>query len=369
MKLARTLLNLSLTLSLLALPITVNADTVKPKIQIAILLDSSNSMDGLIDQTRSQLWQIINSLNHVKKNGQVPILEVALYHYGNDALPSSEGFNRLLQEFTTELDLISEKLFTIKTYGGQEYAGWVIQSAINQLKWDQESDDFRAIFIAGNEPFDQGTVSWQESVNSAAKQDILVNTIYCGEAESTERTLWSQGATLGKGSSFNINQNENIAWVESPYDQEIIDLNNKLNQTYIPYGEEGIIGQQRQATEDANAQEQIVTRGESKASNYYRNASWDLVDALGENAVDLEELDESMLPEVMRGMTLEQKREYVASIQAERSKIQARIQQLSQQRTEYLESQKLIQANIDTLDNVMIQALRRQLAAKGFTLE
>src|SRR5262245_44595431 len=32
----------------------------KPKIQMAILLDTSNSMDGLIGQARSQLWKIVN---------------------------------------------------------------------------------------------------------------------------------------------------------------------------------------------------------------------------------------------------------------------------------------------------------------------
>jgi hypothetical protein len=48
----------------------------KAKIQISILLDSSNSMAGLIDQARTQLWQIVNSLTKVTKDGKVPQLEV-----------------------------------------------------------------------------------------------------------------------------------------------------------------------------------------------------------------------------------------------------------------------------------------------------
>lgn len=107
----------------------------KPTIQIAILLDSSNSMDGLIDQTRRQLWTVVNALTDVRKDGEIPDLEVALYHYGNDSLPPDEGFNRQLTDFTTELDGVSEALFTIRTNGGQEYSGWVIQDAINQLNW------------------------------------------------------------------------------------------------------------------------------------------------------------------------------------------------------------------------------------------
>lgn len=36
-------------------------------------------MDGLIDQTRTQLWQIVNYLTKVTKDGEFPKLEVALY--------------------------------------------------------------------------------------------------------------------------------------------------------------------------------------------------------------------------------------------------------------------------------------------------
>ncbi|MCK7528196.1 MAG: hypothetical protein MZV64_66800 [Ignavibacteriales bacterium] len=39
-------------------------------IQLALLLDTSNSMDGLIDQAKSQLWKIVNELATSKKDGQ-----------------------------------------------------------------------------------------------------------------------------------------------------------------------------------------------------------------------------------------------------------------------------------------------------------
>ena len=33
-----------------------------PVVQIALLLDTSSSMDGLIDQAKSQLWKIVNDV-------------------------------------------------------------------------------------------------------------------------------------------------------------------------------------------------------------------------------------------------------------------------------------------------------------------
>lgn len=367
-KLTRFFFTTALILSVLCFPSKAFA---KAKIQMAILLDSSNSMDGLIDQARTQIWQIVNSLTQVTKDGEVPELEVSLFHYGNDNLPSQEGFLRLLTGFTPELDVVSENLFSIETKGGEEYAGWVIQSAVQKLNWSQDKEDFRVIFIAGNEPFDQGPIPWSESVKLAAKADILVNTIYCGSAESDERQLWASGATLANGSHFNIDQNQEIEVIKSPYDEEIADWNAKLNQTYIPYGTEGESGQQRQAMEDANSGMNLVSRGNSKASGYYNNASWDLIDALDKEIVTLEGLPDEALPKAMQGMTLAQKREYVAARKAEREKIQETIRELYKKRTEDVEAQRKLRANSGekTLDSVIIESLRQQLAAKGFKLQ
>jgi hypothetical protein len=366
-KLSRILFAIALTLSILGFPTQAFA---KAKIQMAILLDSSNSMDGLIDQTRTQLWQIVNYLTQVSKDGEVPELEVALYHYGNDNLPSSEGFVRLLTGFTPELDLVSEKLFSIRTNGGQEYAGWAMRSAMRELNWSKDKEDFRVIFIAGNEPFDQGPIPWREAAALAVKGDTFVNTIYCGSAESQERQLWAEGASLAQGSHFNINQNEKIEFIKSPYDEQIAAWNAKLNQTYIPYGAQGQVGQQRQVIEDSNSGVNLATRGGSKASRYYNNASWDLIDAINEGRVTLEQLPNEALPLAMQGMTLAQKQEYVAAKKAERETIQKMIRDLSQKRSEYVEKQRLLRANSgkNTLDSVIIQSLSQQLAAKGFKI-
>ena len=175
--------------------------------------------------------------------------------------------------------------------------------------------------------------------------------------------------SLAKGSSFNINQNQQIVVIKSPYD-EISTWNTKLNQTYIPYGREGRIGQQRQAVEDSNAGSNRVLRSASKASEYYDNASWDLLDALENGTVKLEAISDDNLPEIMRGMTLTEKKAYVAGKKTEREAIKKTIRDLSQKRTAYIEQQCQSSTNSgeNTLERVMIQSLRQQLAAKGFKL-
>ncbi|MDO1499220.1 hypothetical protein Q2T40_02855, partial [Winogradskyella maritima] len=83
-------------------------------VQIALLLDTSNSMDGLINQAKSQLWDIVNEFSSAKcGNGTRPNLQIALYQYGNDNLSASEGYVQQVLDFSSDLDEISEKTIFI----------------------------------------------------------------------------------------------------------------------------------------------------------------------------------------------------------------------------------------------------------------
>ncbi len=92
-------------------------------------------MDGLIEQAKSRLWNIVNTLTSLKYNGQTPQVEIALYEYGNDGI-RDENYIRQLTPLTQDLDLVSEKLFALRTNGGSEYCGAVIRDASANLNWD-----------------------------------------------------------------------------------------------------------------------------------------------------------------------------------------------------------------------------------------
>ena len=57
-----------------------------PKIQAAILLDVSNSMDGLIEQAKAQLWNMVSVMGKAKCDGVAPQIEIALYEYGRSSI-------------------------------------------------------------------------------------------------------------------------------------------------------------------------------------------------------------------------------------------------------------------------------------------
>ncbi len=57
-----------------------DTDTVstqeKLKIQIALILDTSGSMEGLIEQAKTQLWSLVDELTKATYEGQDPELEI-----------------------------------------------------------------------------------------------------------------------------------------------------------------------------------------------------------------------------------------------------------------------------------------------------
>ncbi len=355
-------------------PGTLEAAISAPRVQIAILLDTSSSMDGLIEQTKRQLWTVVNAFQNARRDGQSAQLEIALYEYGNDTLSREGGFIRQVVPLTTDLDRVSEQLFALKTNGGNEYCGQVIQKATQQLEWSKSKKDLKLIYIAGNEPFSQGPVSHQTAIAAAKEHGIVVNTIHCGPAEIGARSGWAEGAKLAGGQPFNIDQNRAVAMIAAPQDEEISKLGVELNKTYLGYGRGGAEAKKRQAAQDDNASSNAVsatTRAVSKASRLYDNSSWDLVDGTKKGAVKLEALKDEELPEELRGKSADERKAVVEAKEKERSALQARIQQLNQERQKYLAEKQKEQASEgnDTLDKAILQSVQTQAKAQSFTLE
>jgi hypothetical protein len=317
-----------------------NASAKKPLIQVAILLDTSSSMSGLINQARSEIWSLVNEFIFTKKNGLSPEVQVALYEYGKQSLARSDGYIRRILHFTLDLDKVSEELFALTTNGGEEYCGWVIKNAVEELQWSQSKEDYKVIFIAGNEPFTQGKVDFGESCKAAIAKGIIVNTIHCGNANQGIGGKWNEAAALADGQFLNIDQNIRAAAIGSPQDKVIIELGAKLNSTYVPFGLLGISAANRQAVQDRNASGMgngsAVERVVTKSSANYVNTGWDLIDAIKNNKVKLEDLKAEDLPENMRSMSLDEMKAYIDARAKEREEIQSQVRNLDKERRQYI---------------------------------
>ena len=348
--------------------------TRKPAVQIALLLDTSNSMDGLIGQAKSQLWKIVNEFSHARQDGELPEVQVALFEYGNNRLSAQAGYIRKVSDFTTDLDLISEKLFALSTDGGQEYCGWVIKDALERLEWSSSARAYKAVFIAGNEPFTQGSRDYTYSCRSAHNRGVIVNTIFCGNEREGVETMWRDGARLGDGKFLVIDQDRACAYIEAPQDKELARLSGALNGTYLAYGIGGSVGAQRQEKQDRNAASvassgALVARAAAKASENYQNGSWDLVDAAKDKDFRLDSLKPADLPATMQALPPAERKEFVEKKSRERGELQTQIQKLNEARTKFVATKMKESAASNTLDSVVITTVREQAQTREFRFE
>lgn len=349
----------------------------RPLVQLAILLDTSNSMDGLIAQAKSELWRVVNELATAKRKGQRPRLEVALYEYGNQGLSSSSGFIRKVLPFTTDLDRVSEALFGLSTNGGDEYCGQVIDVATRDLGWDDARGTLKVIFIAGNEPFTQGSVDYRKAVKRAVEDSIVVNTIHCGSEGEGENGKWHEAARLGDGTYLAIDQNRAVAQIHAPQDDEIQRLNERLNRTYVGYGASGGAGMARQKKQDAAAASMgasvAAERSVSKAvaASPAASANWDLVSAQTTGKASADDLAEEDLPAELRDMSKVERKAHVDKLAKERAEVQASIEKLAADRRDYVAKKEAEQAaeGQGTLGAAMIKAVRSQAEEAGFEFE
>ncbi|MCC7378224.1 MAG: VWA domain-containing protein [Chitinophagaceae bacterium] len=340
----------------------------KPKIQAAILLDVSGSMDGLIEQAKAQLWNMVNVMGKAQCDNTTPQIEIALYEYGRSTNRPEDGYVKQLSAFTTDLDLLSKKLFSLTTNGGYEYCGQVIYTSLKELQWDAAPENYKVIFIAGNEDFLQGNLLYTKACDEAKNKGVIVNTIYCGDRMQGIREHWNLSSECGNGSFSVINQNEKIEDIPTPYDSTIIALNDKLNGTYISYGAMGYQQKQMQESVDrmnysANKSAAIKRATVKSNANLYRNDSWDLVDACAGDEKFIEKLDRKTLPDSLQKKNAEELKKFVLAKKEQRTQLQNQIESISKKREDYISAERKKNATLNkeaTLESEVEKIIKLQ---------
>jgi hypothetical protein len=339
-------------------------------IDIAIALDVSNSMDGLLDSARQRIWDIVNQFGSLKPR---PNLRVAVLTFGRDNYSSDDGWVQINQPLTSNLDAISESLFSFTTRGGTEYVARAVQRAVNGLDWSKESSALRIVVVAGNEPATQDPkISIEQAMKEAVAKGIVVNPIFCGSERDGMNTGWQKVATLTDGIYASIDQNQAaVASIATPMDGELARLNDELNRTYVAFGADGGAAHLNQAQQDLNAAKMsapsLASRVVAKSSAIYKNDSWDLVDAV-KSGKKIEEVKDADLPESLKGKSVAERKAFVNEQAKKRADLQSQIGKLAADRSSYIAAEKAKAAPSASkgLDSALSDGLRKQAEKKGF---
>lgn len=353
-------------------PAELPRDTVQDTVQIALLLDTSSSMDGLINQARSHLWKMVDDMGKMTRvvDGKLRSvrIQLALYEYGNDTISSKQGFIRQVTPFTTDLDAVSEKLGALFTNGGSEYVPQAIETAVEQLAWSTDPAALRFVFVAGNEDFTQGPIAPTKAMTLAAAKDISVQLIHCGGQDES----WAAGAKLAQSDLMTIDQDRVAEHIPAPQDDQILALGNTLNGTYLAYGAQGQAAAARQVNADASSaklsKKVALERSQLKAKPSYDNRTWDLVDAVAGDTGFLAKAKDEELPTELQGKSLAEKEQLVRAKAAERAQLKAQIAKLEAERTAFLaaEQARLGKADAPSLESELTKGTKKIAGKKGY---
>jgi hypothetical protein len=333
--------------------------------EIVFCIDCSGSMGPVIETAKQKVWAIVNELARAKPT---PTLRVGLLGYGQ----GDSQWRRF--DLSDDLDEVYKNLNTFKDERwGNEWVGRAIDRATREMSWTPGTKDLKVIYVLGNETARQGPpeFDYAKTAPAAIGAGIVVNAIYCGSAGGEE--TWQEFARLADGQYLAIAGSGGAVVVQSPVDSKLEALNVRLNATYLPYGVAGREGLANQSLQDANAKRVggagvAAERIAAKASVFYRNARWDLVDAVKEKDFDWKKVKDEDLPAEMRKMTLQQRKAHVEKMAKERAAVQAEILTLTAERDRYVQEEIRKQGltGDKAFDTAVRKSIVEQAQKKGY---
>ena len=206
----------------------------KPRIEVAFVLDSTGSMGGLIEGAKQKIWAIANSVIARKPT---PEVRIGLLSYRDRG---DEYVTRMF-DLTEDIDTVFRNLQSFLADGGgddEESVNQALDEAVSRMSWSREKSVLKIIFLVGDYPphMDYAETRYPETCRRAAKSDIIINTVQCGEEPTTAR-VWREIARLAEGEYVALEQSGGMVAISTPYDEDIARASGELSATVVVYGE------------------------------------------------------------------------------------------------------------------------------------
>lgn len=316
-------------------------------------------MDGLLSQAQNEIWKTISFIEGFQKNDLQTVIEIAVISYGNLKY-SENGHVKLVVDFTVDVDEVAEKLWLMAIGGENEYCGSAIKNALDSLSWEDKAI-FKCIIMAGNEPFDQGVVNFEESILLATQKGILLNTIYCGRKEKGIYEKWEKASKLGNGIYANIDQGVTADEFRTPYDHTLIKFYFDYKSTYFDEKKQERINQ-------FNAKGVVppVFR-DSIIYKYGRiKKAKDIIDKFNESNWEINQFDNSEIPEMWRNLSPKELKFKLLEFSRKREAYAEGFETYTNKVEEFLKITVQPRLNNKTLNLAMSEMISKQLIEFGY---
>jgi Mg-chelatase subunit ChlD len=343
----------------------------KPRIEVCFVLDTTGSMGGLIEGAKQKIWSIANEMISAQPT---PELKLGLIGYRD------RGDEYVVKSFslTDDIDAIYGHLREFQAGGGgdaPESVNEALAEAIHKMPWSSDNRVLKIIFLVGDAPPHMdypNSPKYPELCREAVKKDLIINTIQCGEMAET-KPIWQEIAKLSEGSYAGISQSGNVAVISTPMDKELSRLNERIGGTLIPYGDSKLqaeVHAKYAAAKSAPVSAMVDRLSYNSKTGKAVQGRGELVDALNDNTLKLEDIDQKQLPTELQKLHRNQLQKRIAKARDERADLQKQIVELSKKREAYIQSESkrlAAEGKGDAFDQKVTETLHAQAAKKGIS--
>lgn len=311
--------------------------TKRPQVEVVFALDTTSSMTGLLEGAKRKIWSIAG---FIAKGQPAPDLRVGLVAYRD----IGDAYVTKVFDLDADLDRVYRRLRQFQAEGGgdgPEHVGRGLHDAVHKMSWSPAADQdvLRLIYLVGDAPahtdYDDG-FSFTKAARAAASKAIQVHAIRCGNDETTAEQ-WRTVASIGKGQFLTIGHDGGMREHRTPYDEELARLDDEVSATVVAYGAKG--KEARLAVEGA-AGAPLAVKAARASFMATRKAAvagdGDLVGGVASGLIALDKVPAADLPADLRLLAPAEQKAKIAKLAEDRKKSQARIEELSRKRDEYL---------------------------------
>jgi Mg-chelatase subunit ChlD len=346
---------------------------VRPRMEVVFVLDTTGSMSGMIAGAKQKIWAIANKL---KSAQPTPEIRFGLVGYRD----RRDAYVTKVFGLTTNLDDVYTNLYSFAAEGGgdePESVNEALHRAVRDLQWSPDPEVLRVIFLVGDArphmdyPDD---VKYRQSCQLANERGIIINTLQCGNLTGTEE-VWREIARLTNGTYAAILQDGGSIKIETPYDQEIIRLNLRLDATIILYGSKA---EQASAAANKSVLASLSSEAMADRSSYFSKSEagsvmagrGDLVVEVMNGRQSLDTLEVKKLDPKLQALPAAERNALILKKVEERRALQAELAALVAQRDAVVaEKLKSLEGKDDVLELNAFQVLESQAKDKGFKFE
>jgi Mg-chelatase subunit ChlD len=305
-------------------------------IDVVFAVDTTGSMGGLIEGAKRTVWSIANHIRSTDPNAELRLGLVAYRDIGDEYVTRELAL-------TSDLDAVFAELSALQAQGGgdtPENVDAALHAALTKMQWRPEAK--RVVFLVGDaEPASRGDVPTFETLaRQAADRQIVINTIRCGHDVRTE-AAFEQIASLARGSYSSIAQDGGVQQVATPYDEKLAELSARIDRDAVIIG--GAVERARHASAVMAIEAAPASAAADRAGYYAMSpgkarGKGDAVRAYEAGELDLEKVNETDLPEELRGLDKRALEAQLARRAAERNAREQEIGKLAKQRAEFLKN-------------------------------